>query len=129
MPLALLYLRALQAAARERARRLREMGDIALFVSGFFADSVVEKVVDLSYYRRLGGDAYARLGRERSWLGAVVFSELAGRFQVVADVLAEVSETSRLTSSRSVLIPMSAGSRPKPRGPAAGEQGITPGSR
>jgi hypothetical protein len=103
MPLAMLYLRALQLAARERTRRLREMGDIALFVSGFFADSVIEKVGDLHYYRQLGGDAYARLGRERSWLGADVFSELAARFQVFADVLAEVSEASRLTSSRSVL--------------------------
>jgi hypothetical protein len=103
MPLALLYLRALEAAAHERARRLREMGDTALFVSGFFADSVLEKVGDLRYYRTLGGDAYARLGRERSWLGADVFSELAVRFHIFADVLAEVAESARLTSSRSVL--------------------------
>jgi hypothetical protein len=103
MPLAFLYLRALQAAARERARRLREMGDAALFVSGFFAESVIGKVGDLHYYRQLGGDAYARLGRERSWLGADVFSELAARFQVFADVLAEVSESTRLTSPRAVL--------------------------
>ena len=49
VPLALLYLRALRAATHERARRLREMGDTALFVSGFFADSLVEKVADLRY--------------------------------------------------------------------------------
>ena len=103
MPLALLYLRALQAASHERARRLREMGDTALFLSGFFGDALVERIGDLRYYRRLGGDAYARLGRERSWLGSDVFSELAARFQELADVLSEVAEASRLNSSRSVL--------------------------
>ncbi len=103
MPLALLYLRALQAAPHERARRLREMGDTALFLSGFFGDALLEKVGDLRYYRRLGGDAYARLGRERSWSGAAVFSELAARFHELAEVLTEVSESTRLTNSRSVL--------------------------
>jgi hypothetical protein len=103
MPLALLYLRALQAASHERPRRLREMGDTALFLSGFFGDALVGKVGDLGYYRRLGGDAYARLGRERTWLGSDVFSELAARFQDLADVLSEVSESTRLTSSRAVL--------------------------
>jgi hypothetical protein len=103
MPLAMLYLRALQAASHERSRRLREMGDTALFLSGFFGDALVEKVGDLRYYRTLGGDAYARLGRERSWLGSDVFSELAARFHELADVLSEVSESTRLGDSRSVL--------------------------
>lgn len=103
MPLAMLYLRALQAAAHERPRRLREMGDTALFLSGFFGDALVEKVGDLRYYRTLGGDAYARLGRERSAIGANVFAELAARFHELADVLSEVSEATRLTDSRSVL--------------------------
>lgn len=102
-PLALLYLRALQVAARERARRLREIADMALFVSGFFADSVIGNPADLGYYCRLGGGAYARLARERSWLGADVFLELAERFRVFADVLSEVSEASRLSSPRSVV--------------------------
>jgi hypothetical protein len=102
-PLALLYLRALQAASHERARRLRETGDTALFVSGFFGDALVERDCDLRYYRRLGGAAYARLGQERSWLGSDVFSELAARFRDLADVLSEVSESTRLTSSRSIV--------------------------
>jgi hypothetical protein len=103
VPLALLYLRALQGASHERRRRLREMGDTALFVSGFFGDSRAEADADLRYYRRLGGEAYARLGRERSWLGADVFSELAVRFQGFADVLAEVSESSGLGSAPSLV--------------------------
>jgi hypothetical protein len=103
VPLALLYLRALQAPAHERARRLRQMGDTALFVSGFFADGLADRDGDLRYYRRLGGFAYARLGRERSWLGTDVFTELAARFPAYADVLSEVSESSGLTATPSLL--------------------------
>src|SRR5258705_395092 len=42
-PLALLYVRALKATRHERGRLLRAMGDTALFVSGFFSDSLSGK--------------------------------------------------------------------------------------
>jgi hypothetical protein len=105
MPLALLYVQALQASRHERARLLRAMGDTALFVSGFFAESLGRTLVDLGYYRAMGGQAYARLSREERTLGYEprVFEELSGRFTEFADVLSEVSEASRLVSDRSVL--------------------------
>jgi hypothetical protein len=104
-PLALLYVRAIQSSRYERARLLRTMGDTALFVSGFFADSLSRKLVDLQYYRTMGGHAYACLSRqdERLAFGPEVFSELADRFAQFADLLSEVSEASRLTSSGSIL--------------------------
>ena len=106
-PLAILYIRAVQSSRAERTRLLRTMGDTALFVSGFFADSLSHKLVDLGYYKAMGGRAYARLSREDAALGggigATVFSELSGRFSEFADVLAEVSETSRLSTNTSVL--------------------------
>jgi hypothetical protein len=106
-PLAILYIRAVQASRAERTRLLRTMGDTALFVSGFFSDSLSHKLVDLGYYKAMGGHAYARLSREDAalggGLGATVFSELSGRFSEFADVLAEVSETSRLSTNASVL--------------------------
>ncbi len=103
-PLALLYVRALEASRAERARLLRAMGDTALFVSGFFADSLERKLADLDYYRSLGGHAYARLSQEeRLPYGPSVFSELARRFSQFADVFSEVSELSRLNTSQSVL--------------------------
>jgi len=105
VPLALLYAQALRASRHERARLLRAMGDSALFVSGFFADSLNRTLVDLAYYRAMGGQAYARLSREDANLGYApdVFGELSGRFTEFADVLSEVSEASRLVSDRSVL--------------------------
>src|SRR5688500_4477553 len=104
-PLAVLYVRAVQASRGERTRLLRMMGDTALFVSGFFADSLSRGLVDLGYYKAMGGHAYARLSREDSALGvgSSVFSELSGRFSEFADVLAEVSETSHLSTNKSVL--------------------------
>ena len=104
-PLAVLYIRAVQATRTERTRLLRTMGDTALFVSGFFADSLSRGLVDLGYYKAMGGHAYARLSREDSALGvgSTVFSELSGRFCEFADVLAEVSETSSLGTNKSVL--------------------------
>ena len=104
-PLALLYVRAVAASRYERARLLRAMGDTALFVSGFFSDSLNRKLVDLDYYRAMGGRAYACLSLqdEPFGFGAEVFSELADRFVEFADLLSEVSETSQLTSNTSVL--------------------------
>lgn len=105
-PLALVYVRALQASRAERSRLLRALGDNALFVAGFFADSLAGKLVAFDYYRALGGRAYAQLSREESLsrYGPEVYSELAQRFAQFADLLSEVSETSRLDGSNSSIL-------------------------
>jgi hypothetical protein len=98
MPLALLYVRAMEAARFERARLLRLLGDSALFVSGFFAESLDGKPADAAYYRTLGGRAYARLSCEETLpFGPNVFSELGVRFGEFADLFSEVSEATRLS--------------------------------
>jgi hypothetical protein len=105
MPLALMYVRALQASRHQRARILRMLGDSALFVSGFFADSLGRKLVDVGYYRHMGGNAYARLSQEEPLMefGSEVFAELSLRFVQFADLLAEVSEATRVTGNQSLL--------------------------
>jgi len=104
-PLAVLYVRAVHASRRDRARLLRAMGDTALFVSGFFADSLTRSLVDLDYYRTMGGYAYARLARDEDppVFGPEVFTELAGRFTQFADLLSEISEASHLATNASLL--------------------------
>jgi len=104
-PLAVLWVRALQSAQAERVRLLRVLGDTALFVSGFFADSLQGKLVDHAYYRAMGGRAYAHLGRAHDPLGVGrdVFCELSDRFTTFTDLLAEVSEASRLGSNVNVV--------------------------
>jgi hypothetical protein len=102
-PLALLYVEAVRASRAERARLLQSLGDQALFLSGFFADSLSRRLVDLDYCRSLGGFAYARLSREAAGSVAPVFEELAARFVEFSDLLQEVSETTRLTTVQSVV--------------------------
>ena len=131
MPLALLYVRATEASRFGRARLLRMLGDSALFITGFFADSLERKLVDAAYYRRMGGQAYARLSREDGWMEyePAVFAELAGRFAEFADVLSEVSENSRIAhNDLSVLQLYERWVRTGSRRAAAllAEQGITP---
>jgi hypothetical protein len=83
-----------------RIRRLRSLGDRALFVSGFFGDSLARSVVDLDYYRQIGSRAYGELavdlrygGGGGSWTG--LYTELARHFAEFVDVLAEVGDRSR----------------------------------
>jgi len=105
-PLALMYARALAASRFERAVLLRATADTALVVSGFFAPSLPGGGGDVRYYASLGGRAYACLGREHERedpAGTSVFNELAARFIEFADVLAEVSEKTRLASPLSVV--------------------------
>jgi hypothetical protein len=104
-PLALLYARALSASRGERARLLRALGDTTLFVAGFFADSLSGKLADFDYYRALGGRAYGRLSQEEErGPGGAVFGELAGRFTQFADLLAEISENSRLAGANASVL-------------------------
>ena len=105
MPLAVLYARALEGTHHERARRLKSLGDLALFVSGFFADSLARRSADLGYYRSMGGYAYARLSQHEDATGLFsdVFADLARRFMKFADVFSEVSELTHLGSHASAV--------------------------
>jgi hypothetical protein len=129
-PLAVLYVRAVQSSRRDRAQLLRAMGDTALFMSGFFADSLSGRLVGFDYYRSMGGLAYARLAEDEDprVFGPEVFSELSGRFTEFADLLSEISEQSHLSSNLSVLRLyerwMQTGSRRVAR--LLAERGITP---
>jgi len=97
-PLAMMLLDATEArSAAERSAVLQRLGDVALFVSGFFADSLAHKLVDLDYYIKMGGTAYGSLsdeirGTARGRALADVYEELARKFQIVVDVLNEVRD-------------------------------------
>ena len=79
------------------------MGDLSLFISGFFADSLTRSLVDVDYYIQLGECAYGSLARRGDPALGDVFDELAVKFSVCVDVLAEVSERSALASNSDVL--------------------------
>ena len=102
-PLALILLRALSAERRERAAGLRRLGDTALFVSGFFGDSLAGRPVDVPYYIAMGERAYGALADAERGGGASPFDELSGRFGEFVDLFAEIAELSQLRSNRGLV--------------------------
>lgn len=102
-PLAVLLGRALESGGVEQRARLRQLGDLSLFTSGYFSDSLLRRIVDLEYYVALGEYAYRSLGRDEGEGLAPVFAELSEKFVAFVDVLSEVSESSGLTSDADIL--------------------------
>lgn len=102
-PLAMRLGRALESGGAELRAGLRCVGDLSLFVSGFFADSLTRKIVDVDYYIALGGYAYGSLSRFEEDSFASVFAELAGKFMAFVDVLGEVSDRSALSTNADLL--------------------------
>jgi hypothetical protein len=103
-PLALILLKALEGDRRARARELRRLGDTALFVSGFFGDSLARSLVQVDYYIAMGERAYGTLaGTERAAGQADLFEELAARFPDFVDLFSEIAELSNLRSNRGLL--------------------------
>ncbi len=101
-PLAIILLSALQRGRQERARELRRLGDTALYVSGFFGDSLARSVAGLDYYIAMGERAYSALADDRAGQDEL-FGELADRFEDFVDLFAEIAELSNLRSNRGLL--------------------------
>ena len=102
-PLAFRLAEALEAAGMRQRSSLKQIGDISLFVSGFFADSLSRKLVDVDYYVSIGGTAYTALSRYETDTFSTVFAELAENFVRFVDVLSEVSERSSCGSNADLL--------------------------
>jgi hypothetical protein len=101
-PLGVRFARALQAGGAQQRDGLRRVGDVSLFISGFFSDSLNRSLVDVDYYIALGERAYGSLARSDDTLSDV-FDELAEKFSSFVDVLGEVSERTALTSNTDLL--------------------------
>jgi hypothetical protein len=94
------------SVARQRA--LQRLGDVSLFIAGFFARSFARKLIDIDYHIAMGGNAYSSLAdsMQRSASGrsvAAIYSELARKFQGLVDALNEVSEMSYVHSDADIL--------------------------
>lgn len=108
-PLALMLADAASADTTEqRSQLLQRIGDVALFISGFFADGLATKAVDVDYYIHMGGNAYGSLSEEvrgtfRGNAFAHVYRELAAKFQILVDVLNEISAGAQASSDMDLL--------------------------
>jgi hypothetical protein len=97
-PLAMMLGEALEAPTREaRFRGLQRLGDVSLFIAGFFSAGFARKLVDVDYHIAMGGHAYSALAEScppaRARTMRQVFAELSAKFQPMVDALNEISET------------------------------------
>ena len=108
-PLAGIYAEAIDARSiGERDAALRHLGDVALFVSGLFPQSLARSLVDVDYYINMGGSAYGYLadsGRisRTTKVFKKVFQELSERFSDLVDILARVADKTILRNDSDVL--------------------------
>ncbi len=92
-PLGPMLFAAAHSHGMERFVLLRAVGDLALFLTGFFYESLERRLVTADYYARLGESAYghaAQICRPKS--SAALFEELAQEFVAFSLVLHRVSE-------------------------------------
>jgi hypothetical protein len=107
-PLAQMLATAVNApTAAEREHALQRLGDVSLFMAGFFAHGFARRLVDVDYHIAMGGRAYGTLANSLAHgprrVLATVFAELANKFQPIVDALGEISDSARVWSHRDVL--------------------------
>lgn len=102
--LATLYAEALQGDEENQRAKLKRLGDVCMFVTGFFPESLQKKLVDIDYYFGMGGLAYSQLAT--LYLSEIVrnmFGELSAKFRIFSAILGELSDKSGLQSNSDVL--------------------------
>ena len=93
-PLAVLYSDALCApSVTERRLWLQRLGDLALFIAGWFSGRLSRRLTDIDYCIAMGGNAYGYLhetadGSPRDRALGEIFGELAQGFDRFVDLLA-----------------------------------------
>lgn len=97
-PLAFLWKDAIEEPRREYQRAVfRQVGDISLYVAGFFQESLSRRLVDVEYYIEMGGRAYRQVAhRAEENLQRSMYSELAEKFARFVDVLADARDQTRI---------------------------------
>ncbi len=104
-PLALMLGEALEAPTHDaKCRGLQRLGDVSLFIAGFFSAGFARKLVDIDYHMAMGGRAYGTLAESvppaRGRTLRQVFAELAAKFVPMVDALNEISESAYQHSDR-----------------------------
>jgi len=95
-------------SSQQRDEALRRLGDVSLFIAGFFAQSFARKLIDVDYHIAMGGRAYGTLADNmrysiRGQAFATVFLELAKNFQRLVDVLNDVAEMAYQHTDKDIL--------------------------
>ena len=81
--LAELYLNS-QTSQEDSSHHLKKIGDMSLYISGFFRDSLKRKLISVDYYIQMGQNAFHSLASRKE---EGVFKELAHHFKDLVFVL------------------------------------------
>jgi len=104
-PLALRLKEAMeQDRKQEQALLFRQVGDVSLYVAGFFRESLKRKFVDLGYYIEMGVSAYQHVASREDTERREVYFELSDRFPTFVDVLSEIAEGTTMARSEKDLL-------------------------
>jgi hypothetical protein len=85
--------RASETSLEEALRIYKHVGDMTLYRTGFFSESVKNQLVSPQYYMQIGESAYSSassLSRSNAALNSVIFAELADRFTALVHLLKSI---------------------------------------
>ena len=104
-PLAILLKEALEEPRVEAQRLMfRHVGDVSLYMAGYFQESLSRRWVDLDYYINVGGTAYKQVAsRVNEKPSQSVYEELAYRFSALVNVLSDVSDKTTPKTEKDLL--------------------------
>jgi len=103
-PLAIKYHKALTSDTLKKITLLKETGDLSLYISGFFGESLNRSTVDISYYIGMGEAAYGSLSHTTDKdVFQNIFKELSQKFVKFVDILAEMSQNALILNNESLL--------------------------
>lgn len=98
------YLKAMNAEPTLRADMLKKLADRALYIAGFFSDSLQRKLVDVDYYNDMGMTAYSVLAdSSREDLTAKVYREYATKFMNFTQILSTIALQARVQDEANIM--------------------------
>ena len=86
--------RALASQDQEALRIFRHMGDVSLYLCGFFKEFTQNKLISQSYYTDMGISAYAQaseISKSYTTSNSAIFLELSDQFCNIAKVLKKIT--------------------------------------
>jgi hypothetical protein len=103
--LAELYLTATSQHSGVRIDLLKKLGDVSLYISGYFGESLQRKVVDVDYYANMGGVAYATLSSHvRDSHYRNVYLNFSHNFMDYVELLTLISKKTRIQNESNLLL-------------------------
>lgn len=98
------YLKAQVEPEPLKSKLLKNLGERALYISGFFGDSLQRKVVDIDYYIQMGASAYTLLANVRAeQTQQKLYKTVSNRFLDLVELLNHISQQSLVQSDSSIM--------------------------